>query len=95
MSRPDAVISISSTFVQPWRLRETGATCLLFNAEDDPRVPIKDARLVMNSALKKTAPVTQIELGRTGSHQPFDIVLRGADGTATAYFERILRVLKP
>lgn len=90
VSRPDAVVAISSAFVQPWRLEEDGPPCMLFHGPNDRIIDIGNAQLGAARAQQIGAPVTLIDTRVKGHVTQVDEVLDGAHPDGTPYMQMVL-----
>lgn len=90
VSKPDAVVAISSAFVQPWRLAEDGPPCLMFHGPQDRIIDISNAEIAALRAEQSGAPVHLINTGVPGHATQVDLVLDGADAEGVPYMQQVL-----
>jgi hypothetical protein len=90
VTSPDAVVTIASTLVQPWRMRADGAPCLLINGPRDRIIGIDNARLGLTRARAIEAPFELIETDMKGHMTQVDAVLDQSTKDGTPYFDLIL-----
>ncbi|MEM7471880.1 MAG: hypothetical protein AAF340_11070 [Pseudomonadota bacterium] len=75
---PDAVVAISSAIVQPWRLSDRGAPCLMLHGPGDRVIDIRDPEFGAARATQVGAPVHLVNTGVRGHATQVDAVLDGA-----------------
>jgi predicted esterase len=90
MTSPDAVVTIASALVQPWRMRADGAPCLLINGRRDRTIGIDNARLALDRATAIGAPFQLVETGVKGHMTQVETVLDKSTPDGTPYFDLIL-----
>ena len=90
VSRPDAVVAISSALVHPWRLEADGPPCLMFHGPNDRSIDIGNAQLGAARAQQVGAPVTLIDTKIKGHVSQIDEVLDGAHPDGTTYMQMII-----
>lgn len=90
VSRPDAVVAISSAIVQPWRLEADGPPCLMFHGPNDRIVDMGNAQLGAARAQQIGAPVSLIDTKVPGHVSQVDEVLDGFHPDGTPYMQMII-----
>ena len=90
VSRPDAVVAISSAIVQPWRLEEEGPPCLMLHGPRDRVINISDAKIGAMRAEQIGAPVTLMNTGVPGHNSQVDAVLDGKTEHEEPYMQLVL-----
>lgn len=90
LSRPDAVVAISSAIVQPWRLHGDGPSCLLIHGPRDRVIDIKDPKIGMQRAAWVNAPFELLETKVPGHASQVDLILDGSSEDDTPYMQRII-----
>lgn len=90
VSRPDAVVAVSSAIVHPWRLEPDGPPCLMFHGPADPVIDIGNAQLGAARAQQIGAPVTLVDTGVEGHVTQVDEILDGSDSGGTPYMQLII-----
>jgi len=90
VSKPDAVVAISSAIVQPWRLEEGGPPCLMIHGPNDRIIDIADAEIGALRAEQTGAPVRLINTGVPGHATQVDVVLDAADADGVPYMQHVL-----
>lgn len=90
VSKPDAVVAISSAIVQPWRLEEGGPPCLMIHGPQDRVIDIANPEIGALRAEQSGAPVQLINTGVPGHATQVDVVLDGADVDGVPYMQRVL-----
>ena len=90
VSRPDAVVAISSAIVQPWRLEEDGPACLMFHGPRDRIVDIGNAQLGAARAQQVGAPVVLVDTRVNGHTSQVDEVLDGGHPDGTPYMQMVI-----
>ncbi len=90
VSRPGAVVAISSAFVQPWRLNEEGPPCLMINGVRDRIIHLQNARIGALRADQVGAPVTLHNTRVPGHLAQVDLVLDGMTRHGERYMQLML-----
>jgi len=90
VSRPDAVVAISSAVVHPWRLEADGPPCLMFHGPNDRIIDIGNAQLGAARAQQVGAPVTLIDTKVKGHVSQVDEVLDGTHPDGTPYMQMVI-----
>lgn len=90
VAKPDAVVAISSAFVQPWRLQADGPPCLLYHGLNDRVISIEDNDVGMLRAEQTGAPVTLVNTGVKGHATQVDTVLDGTDRNGVPYMQSVI-----
>jgi acetyl esterase/lipase len=90
VSKPDAVVAISSAIVQPWRLEEDGPTCLMLHGPQDRIIDLGNAQLGAARAEQVKAPVKLINTGVKGHMTQVDAALDGSYEDGTPYMQMII-----
>ena len=88
--RPEAVVAIAGTLVQPWRLEEDGPPCLMFHGPQDRIINIGNVQLVAGRAEQVGAPVELVDTGVRGHATQVDATLDGKDKTGRPYIDRVI-----
>ncbi len=90
LSRPDAVVALSSAVAQPWRLEETGPPCLLLNGENDPVIDLRNVELAAARAEQVGAPLYLVKTGTSGNTSQVDAALDGSDSKGRSYMDMLI-----
>lgn len=90
VSKPDAVVAISSAIVQPWRIEEDGPPCMMIHGPQDRIISIEDAQIGAMRAEQAGAPVTLIDTAVPGHATQVDVVLDGADAEGVPYMQTVI-----
>ena len=90
VSRPDAVVAISSAIVQPWRLDEDGPPCLMIHGLRDRVIHLQNARIGAMRAEQVGAPVTLHNTRVSGHLAQVDLVLDGMTRHGERYMQLVL-----
>ena len=90
VSRPDAVVAISSALVHPWRLEADGPPCLMFHGTNDDVIDIGNVQLGAARAQQLGVPVTLIDTKVDGHMSQVDEVLDGTHPDGTPYIQMVI-----
>jgi len=90
VSRPDAVVALSSAFVQPWELDAEGPSCLLINGEYDRVIHLRNAQIGVMRAKHVGAPVALHITERPGHLSQIEEVLEGRTEQEEPYMQLVL-----
>jgi len=90
VSRPDAVVAVSSAFVQPWELDADGPSCLLINGSQDRVIHMRNAEIGATRAEQVGAPVALHNTLVPGHLAQVDLVLDGESRHGENYMQLVL-----
>jgi len=90
VSRPDAVVALSSAFVQPWELDAEGPSCLLINGAQDRVIHLRNAQIAAMRAEHVGAPVALHTTDVPGHLSQIDLVLEGRTRHEEPYMQLVL-----
>lgn len=87
--RPDALFTISSAMVQPWRLGPHGAPTLMFNAARDRVIRIRNVHRAARRARDMNAPLKVVISNTRGHNTQVDTLLNGSCPDGRPYLRHL------
>lgn len=94
LGRPDAVLSIASAMVQPWRLAPDGPPCVMLHGSKDRVIGPENPRLAARRAHARAVDLQLIETGISGHTTQIAAFLDGTDAQGRPYFDHLSDLLQ-